>query len=112
MQAELDEMMADIQRSRFREQRAEMRDHFVRPVSVHLEENRPLTTLSRNISRQGILILARREFAVGMLATLRIHSRERQQPCFRCEVRWCDDYGDGWFMVGWKFLAVTSIPRD
>ena len=110
MQAQLDQMLMEVQRAKFRERRTEMRETFVRPVSVYVGSEDPLTTFSKNVSRQGIAIVSRKQFEPGTIATLRIHSLERQHLCFRCEVRWCDPYGDGWFVSGWKFISIDSMP--
>ena len=111
MQAQLDQMMTEIQRAKFRERRTEFRENFVRPVSIYIGDNEPLTTFSKDVSRQGISILSRSQFQPGTLATLRIHSLERQHLCFRCEARWSDCYGDNWYMTGWKFVTTSRIPQ-
>lgn len=110
MQAQLDQMLMEIHRAKYRERRTELRESFVRPVSVYIGSDEPLTTFSKNVSRQGIAIVSRRQLEPGTIATLRIHSLERQNLCFRCEVRWCDPYGDGWFVSGWKFVSIGSAP--
>lgn len=110
MQTELDQIMTEVQRAKYRERRTDMRESFARPVSVYIGDEEPLTTFSKNVSRQGIAIVSRREFTAGEVATLRIHSLERQHLCFHCEVRWSDPYGDGWYISGWKFMCSTGVP--
>lgn len=111
MQAELDQLMTEIQRGKMRERRSECREPCVRPVSIYFGDDELLTAFSKNVSRQGIAIVSSRCWERGDTAIVRVHSLERCPVCFRCEVRWCEKYGDDWFLTGWKFLAATRAPR-
>lgn len=112
MQLELDQLMMEIQRAKFRERRSETRYPFVRPVSIYIANQEPLTAFSKDMSKQGIGIVCSQSWPAGTIATIRIHSLQTRALHFRCEMRWCDDYGKDWYLTGWKFLSTTRMPLD
>ncbi|GAB5443869.1 MAG: hypothetical protein Fues2KO_42180 [Fuerstiella sp.] len=111
MQLQLDQLMTEIKRAKFKERRTEQREPCTRPVSIYYGDDQLLTAFTKNVSRQGVAIISSREWHPGEIATVRIHSLERFPLCFRCEVRWSEPYGDGWFVTGWKFMSATPATR-
>ena len=110
MQMQLDQLMTEVTRARFRERRAEMREPFTRPVSIYFGDDETLTAFSKNLSRQGIAIVSTKKWETGNIATVRIHSLDGRPLNFRCECRWCEAYGEDWFQSGWKFLSAVNLP--
>ncbi len=110
MKEEIDRLLSEVQRSRLAERRTEPRHVFVRPVQIHLQQGPPLTAFSKDISAHGIGIICNVALSVGSFATLEIHSTQGAPVNVKSEVRWCDPYGKGWFLVGWKFIAIASSP--
>lgn len=110
MQEEIDRLLSEIQRSRLAERRTEPRHPFVRPVQIHVPHGLSLSAFSKDMSAQGIGIICSVPMGVGSLATLEIHSTQGASVILRSEVRWCDPYGKGWYLVGWKFIAIASRP--
>lgn len=69
-----------------------------------------MTGFSKDMSNQGIGVVCDVMIKAGSLATLEIHSTKGDPVILKSEVRWCDPYGTGWFLIGWKFLATGSRP--
>jgi len=110
MRDEVDRLLSEIQRSRLSERRTEPRHPFVRPVLIHFPHSPSLLAFSKDISTQGIGIICSVTMAVGSLATLEVHSIQGESVMLKSEVRWCDQYGKGWFIVGWKFIGIAVRP--
>ncbi len=108
MQEEIDRLLMEIQRSRLTERRTEPRQSFARPVKIHLPHGPILTAFTRDLSSQGTGIISDIVWQTGSIATLEIHSTSGAPVILRSEARWCDAYGKGWFIVGWKFIGVTA----
>lgn len=110
MQEEIDRLLMEIQRSKYTERRTEPRQAFARPVQIHLPQGPTLKAFSKDLSSQGIGVISETSFQVGSLATLEIHSTQSDPVLLRAEARWCDAYGKGWYLVGWKFVGIGSRP--
>ncbi len=110
MQEEINRLLAEIQRTRSTERRTEPRHPFVRPVKIHFPHGPTLAGFSKDISAQGIGIVCDFNIETGSLATLEIHSVHGGPAILRSEVRWCDSYGKGWFLTGWKFISGGTRP--
>ena len=110
MQVEIDRLLSEIQRSRLSDRRTEPRHAFVRPVKIHLPHGPTLTAFSKDLSVQGIGVVCDVMIKAGSVATLEIHSTLGAPVLLRSEARWCDPNGTGWFLIGWKFIAVGSRP--
>lgn len=108
MQEEIDRLLAEVQRAKLSDRRTEPRQPFVRPVKVHFVNGPSLSAFSKDISAQGIGIVCEIIMKTGSLATLEIHSTKGDPVLLRSEVRWCDPYGQGWFLIGWKFIAAGA----
>jgi hypothetical protein len=93
-----------------RERRAVERKPFVRPVTVFVGPNdaRGTTAFSKDLSPLGIAIVGDVSWQVGQIATIEIHSLLGQPVRVRCEVRWCERYGKGWYVSGWQFLLEMN----
>ena len=110
MQEEIDRLLSEIQRSRLSERRTEPRHSFVRPVQIHFPNGPSRAAFSKDLSAQGIGIICNVMMGIGSLAILEVHSTQGMPVILTSEVRWCDPYGKGWFLVGWKFIAIALRP--
>ena len=100
----------EVQRSKFTERRTEPRQPFARPVVIHLPHGPSIRAFAKDLSSQGIGVITENSFQPGSLATLEIHSMNGDPVLLRSEARWSDAYGKGWFLVGWKFIAIGTRP--
>lgn len=90
------------------ERRAEARHPFVYPVSIHRPNEDIDFGFSRDLSLKGIGLILSRPWDFGAIADLEIqHSSE--PVCLKSEVRWSREYGDGWHLVGWRFLSAVTL---
>ncbi len=110
MQEQIDKLLMEIQRSKFTERRTEPRQPFARPVVIHLPHGPSIRAFSKDLSAQGIGVITDTSFQPNSLATLEIHSMHGDPILLRSEARWCDAYGKGWFLVGWKFMGLGIRP--
>lgn len=110
MQDQIEQLILEAQRARFNERRTEPRHAFVRPVLIFEGDALGITGFSRDLSTLGMGVVVDRPFDIGSIAVLKIHSTISQPVYFRSEVRWCDPYGKGWHLIGWKFLSVAAPP--
>lgn len=110
MQEEIERLLMEAQRARFTERRTEPRHAFVRPVRIQIGSEPAFQAFSKDLSKQGIGIITDRELRDGTVAVLSIHSTVHQSVHLKCELRWSDPFGKGWFLTGWKFLSLAPVP--
>ncbi|MCA9060443.1 MAG: PilZ domain-containing protein [Planctomycetaceae bacterium] len=110
MQEEIQRLLSEIQRAKFTERRSEPRHPFVRPVRIYQKRDQVTIAFSKDMSAQGIGVISDVQWTPGTIADLWIHSTSGHPVCMRCEVRWTDNYGRGWFLTGWKFLSTVACP--
>jgi hypothetical protein len=110
MQQEINQLLSEIQRLRLSERRTEPRHSFVRPLKIYFPHGPVLSAFSKDLSAQGIGTVCDTTIQTGSMAILEIHSIADEPVILKSEVRWCDPYGKGWFLVGWKFVAVGTRP--
>ena len=93
-----------------KERRSTDRKPFVRPVVIATGRNHEklVDAFSRDISLIGIGLVSPSNLPPGTLAVLTIHSLGRQVVRVTAEVRWCQAYGDGWFLSGWSFMGEST----
>ncbi len=103
----INQLLAESQRAKLTERRTEARHELVRPVNIYLGDDDSCFGFSKNLSKQGIGVIIDEEFSVGIIASLSIHSLNGQPANLKCELRWIDRFGAGWWMTGWKFLSVA-----
>lgn len=106
MLEQIDRLLHEAQRARFTERRTEARHPFARPVRIKLSDG-VVSAFSKDVSKQGMGIIVDRPFKMGTIATVAIHSTHHTPVTLKCEVRWCDKFGAGWFLTGWKFVSVA-----
>lgn len=108
--ASIQQLMKEHEAELLRERRSADRKPFVRPVII--ATGRDHDTLhdgfSRDMSKIGIGMVTRAEWTMGTHAILTIHSLAKRVVRVSAEVRWCQAYGDGWYLSGWKFLSDDS----
>ncbi len=90
------------------ERRAEARHPFVYPVSIHTPNNPIDLGFSRDLSPKGIGLILSRPWDVGSIGDLEIQSSS-EVVCIKSEVRWSRAYGDGWHLVGWRFMSLVTL---
>lgn len=111
MQADIDRLLLEAQRAKYSERRTEPRHPFVRPVHISLPDVGNVLAFSKDMSKQGIGIITDQDLPDGQIAVLTIHSTSNYPVHLKCELRWSDRFGKGWFLTGWKFLGTASPPR-
>lgn len=112
MQEDLDRLLMEAQRARFTERRTEFRHAFARPVHIHIGREPGVLSFSRDMSKQGIGLITSLELAEGTVAVLKIHSTTGRPAHLKCELRWSDGYGNGWYLTGWKFISAAPAPSS
>ena len=111
MNEDINRLLLEAQRSKLTERRTEPRHPFVRPVHIHVGREEGTLAFSKDMSKQGIGIITNRELEPGTMAVLTIHSTSHYPVHLKCEVRWSDKFGKGWFLTGWKFISAAAPPR-
>lgn len=88
------------------ERRRADRRPFVRPVTIHIgpRGESQIQALSKDFSRLGIAIISDVSWEVGRIGVVEIHLPVGLPVRVRCEVRWCEPFGQGWYVSGWHFL--------
>jgi hypothetical protein len=104
--ATVQQLIKDNEIETLRERRSVDRKPFVRPVSIAVGKNRDTVheAFSRDISAIGIGLMSQVPFERGSLAVLSIHCPTRRSTRLIAETRWCQPYGQGWFLSGWSFI--------
>lgn len=111
MEDDIERLLMEAQRAKLTERRTEPRHAFVRPVRITLNADESFDGFSKDLSKQGIGVITSSEIAQGKMAVLTIHSTSHYPVHLKCELRWCDAFGKGWFLTGWKFLSSAAPPR-
>jgi hypothetical protein len=111
MNADIDKLILEAQRAKLIERRTEPRHPFVRPVQMYLGKEAAVLAFSKDMSKQGIGVITDMELEAGTIAVLTIHSTSHTPVTLKCELRWSDKFGKGWFLTGWKFLSSAAVPR-
>ncbi len=107
MSCVIDRLLKERQTTALRDRRAADRQPFVRPVMVEVpRQPSAAPAFSRDVSQHGISLVMAAPIAPGTIASLRIHSLFGQDAKLKAEVRWCEEYGEGWYVSGWVFLDV------
>ena len=104
--ASIQQLLKENEAELLRERRSADRKPFTRPVLVLCGKNQETVheAFSRDISPVGIGLITRVEWSEGAFAVLVIHSVGKKVIRVASEVRWCQPYGDGWYVSGWTFL--------
>lgn len=91
------------------ERRAEKRHAFVYPVSIHRPNESPEFGFSRDLSLTGLGLIHSRPWEARTIADLEIHAPSEKSVAFKSEVRWSREYGDGWYLIGWRFISLVTL---
>ena len=111
MNQDIDRLLLEAQRAKYTERRTEPRHPLVRPVQIFVGNDPGVLAFCKDMSKQGVGIITNLELKVGTVAVLTIHSTSGTPVHLKCEVRWSDPFGKGWFLTGWKFLSSANAPR-
>ena len=92
------------------ERRSSHRTPFVRPVIIKFIDagKKSPIAFSKNISPVGIGLILEEAIPEGTLATLTIESARDRCVRIRSELRWCEPFGNGWHITGWKFITEVA----
>ena len=92
------------------DRRSVHRTPFVRPVTVRITggEEKETIAFSKNISPAGIGLILEDAMPEGTVATLDIHTSKGKPVQIRSELRWCEPFGNGWHITGWRFITEVS----
>ena len=106
----IQQLMKENEVSLIRERRSADRKPFVRPIVIATGRNHDTLqdAFSRDISSNGMGIVTSTEWTVGTRAVLTIHSLSKHTVRVSAEVRWCQEYGSGWYLSGWNFLGENT----
>jgi hypothetical protein len=105
---DIDRLLRERQTTALRDRRAADRQPFVRPVQIVAARfPEPIQGFSRDVSRLGVSMITSVALASGTVAILKIHSLFGHHAELRGQLRWCEDYGEGWFVSGWCFLDAV-----
>ena len=99
-------LMKENELGLIRERRAADRKPFVRPIILATGRNQDILVdgFSRDLSGNGMGIVTRTNWRSGARALLTIHSLSKGLVRVSAEVRWCEEFGEGWYLSGWNFL--------
>ena len=88
------------------ERRSVERKPFVRPAKILTGRDRDQSHdgCTKDITARGIGILMRAEMKPSSRATLIIHGVKSVDVAVEAEVRWCEPFGKGWYLTGWRFV--------
>ena len=87
-----------------RERRLADRTPFVRPVAMRAgRSGEPIKGFTRDLSPLGTAVVSPQPWNRHDIVWLTIHSINSRHVCFKTEARWCEPYGDGWYVVGFIF---------
>ena len=90
------------------EQRAHTRQPFFGPVTIVVQENgqqRNFSCFSRDISPSGMGLLHNMPLKLGRVTL--VIPRESAGIHLQSEIMWCQPCGEGWYLSGASFLAVS-----
>jgi hypothetical protein len=108
----VNELLADA-READEERRRENRVPFFGPASVLVEEagkRRSYSCFYRDISPCGVGLLHNMELKPGEVV-LTVFRKSGTKVCFRSTLLWCRPCGEGWFISGAKFLALSPVEQ-
>jgi hypothetical protein len=90
-----------------RDRRSVHRTAFVRPVTVQIlgGGDKSLLAFSKNISPVGMGLILEEARPEGTMAILSIQTFTDRDVQIRSELRWCEPFGNGWSISGWKFIT-------
>lgn len=108
LQQLVDQILDEETRAKIGERRDSSRQQISRPLRIQPrdEQERDLTAMSRDISGSGLGVISVDGFEMGTLARIEISRLKGAPSVVLAECRWCDPFGNGWFLSGWNFVAV------
>ena len=100
----IQQLIKENQTLLLRERRAVDRIAFVRPLVIQPNRSSDaINAFSRDISPRGIGVVSPAPFEPPAMVTLKIHSFKGQNKVVQAESRFCEEFGDGWYLVGFIF---------
>ena len=103
-QAGVQQLLKENQALLLRERRRANRVPFVRPVVIRPSRGtEEYHAFSRDISPQGIGLISPVAWEPPAIVTLEIQSLNGHDVTIKAESRWCDEHGEGWYLIGFVF---------
>lgn len=104
--ATIQALLKDHEQEVMRDRRSVRRKPFVRPMQIASgrHRNEIYEAFSRDISHVGLGTVSRVEWPRNTIATLTVHSLNKQALTFDAQARWNEQFGSEWFLTGWTFL--------
>lgn len=104
----VDQILDEESRAKICERRDASRQQISRPLVIEPreEDSRSITAMSRDISGSGLGVISTDNFEMGTLARIEISRLKGAPSVVLAECRWCDPFGNGWYLSGWNFVAV------
>jgi hypothetical protein len=104
MLAVIDQLIKENQSQMLRERRNADRTHFVRPVVIQaIRGTDVFQGFTRDISSIGIGVISPVVWEPPAIVALQVHSLRGRALSMTAETRWCEEYGEGWYLVGFAF---------
>jgi hypothetical protein len=91
------------------ERRTAHRQALTRPVLLRPlnDPEKSWQAFSKNVSPHGIGLITHERIELGTIAKLTIYRPAGPPVDLLAECRWCDPFGDDWFLHGWNFINVA-----
>ena len=100
----IEQLFKENQAQLLRERRHAERVPFARPVVIHpCRGQEQFHGFTRDISTMGVGVISPVPWEPPTIVALDIHSLHGRDVKFKAESRWCEEYGDGWYLVGFVF---------
>lgn len=93
-----------------KERRSVTRQPFFRPATLYLgkDQGDPQRVFVRDISEQGIGLVHDFPVEPSRIGNLGIHRLWDEPIVFRAEIRWSENWGNGWYISGWQIMAIET----
>ena len=103
-QAVIDQLIKENQALLLRERRLADRTALVRPVQIQAIRGKECYQgFTRDISTLGLGVISPVPWEPPAIVSLQVHSLRGRPLTVTAESRWCEEYGDGWYLVGFVF---------
>ena len=100
----IEQLFKENQALLLRERRSAERVPFARPVVIQpCRGQEKFHGFTRDISTLGVGVISPVPWELSAIASLDIHSLNGRDVKLKVESRWCDPYGDGWYLIGFVF---------
>ena len=100
----VEQLLKENQTLLLKERRRADRVPFVRPVLIHPSRgSETFHGFTRDFSKLGVGVISPTPWEPPAIVTLDIHSLNGRAVKMKAESQWCNEYGEGWYLVGFAF---------